>query len=135
MIGANTTLSGTGTLTLNSDLTAKSALAFNSFGGTIEVGQTLTIASAIDTDDNEVALTGGKFTSNVNEARIYLNSSAQIGENEGLAGSDFSGFKGQLSLAQKTYDVYDIDKLNSSAKLELNLSTINFRGIKGEFAN
>lgn len=135
VIGANTTLSGTGTLTLNSDLTAKSALAFNSFGGTIEVGQTLTIASAIDTDDNEVALTGGKFTSNVNEARIYLNSSAQIGENEGLAGSDFSGFKGQLSLAQKTYDVYDIDKLNSSAKLELNLSTINFRGINGEFAN
>lgn len=135
VIGANTTLSGTGTLTLNSDLTAKSALAFNSFGGTIEVGQTLTIASAIDTDDNKVALTGGKFTSNVNEARIYLNSSAQIGENEGLAGSDFSGFKGQLSLAQKTYDVYDIDKLNSSAKLELNWSTINFHGINGEFAN
>lgn len=136
VIGANTTLFGTGTLTLNSDLTAKSALAFNSFGGTIEVGQTLTIESAIDTDDNEVALTGGKFTSNVNEARIDLNSSAQIGENGGLAGSDFSGFKGQLSLAQqKTYDVYDIDKLNSSAKLELNLSTVNFRGIKGGFAN
>lgn len=36
---------------------------------------------------------------------------------------------------QKTYDVYDIDKLNSSAKLELNLSTVNFRGIKGGFAN
>lgn len=133
--GANTTLSGTGTLTLNSDLTAKSALAFNSFGGTIEVGQTLTIESAIDTDDNEVALTGGKFTSNVNEARIDLNSSAQIGENEGIAGADFSGFKGQLSLAQKTYDVYDIDKLNSSAKLELNSSTVNFRGIEGGFAN
>ena len=134
-LGTLTTLSGTGTLTLNSDLTTKSALAFNSFGGTVEVGQTLTIESAIGTaTGNEVRLTGGIFTGGT-DAKIFLNTSSQIGENEGIAGAVFSGFEGQLSLDQKTYDIYNIAKLNSSAKLVLNSSTVNFHGIEGGFAN
>lgn len=134
-LGTLTTLSGTGTLTLNSDLTTKSALAFNSFGGTVEVGQTLTIESAIDTaTGNEVRLTGGIFTGGT-DAKIFLNTSSQIGENEGIAGAVFSGFEGQLSLDQKTYDIYNIAKLNSSAELVLNSSIVNFHGIAGEFAN
>lgn len=134
-LGTLTTLSGTGTLTLNSDLTTKSALAFNSFGGTVEVGQTLTIESAIGTaTGNEVRLTGGIFTGGT-DAKIFLNTSSQIGENEGIAGAVFSGFEGQLSLDQKTYDIYNIAKLNSSAELVLNSSIVNFHGIAGEFAN
>lgn len=135
-LGTNTTLSGAGTLTLNSDLTAKSALAFNSFDGKVAIGQdqTLTIESANDASDKEIKLNGGNFTGGT-EATIALNTSAQIGDETEGVGADFKDFEGQLSLARKTYDVYDIDKLNSSAKLELNLSTVNFRGINGEFAN
>lgn len=140
VIGANTSLTGSGTLTLNSNLTAKSAGAFNSFEGTVAIGQeqTLTIVSATDASNAKISLHGGKFTGG-DEAIIALNTSAQIGadanSNEGIAGADFTGFVGTLSLAQKTYDVYNLGKLNSSAKLVLNSSTVNFHGIEGEFAN
>lgn len=140
VIGANTSLTGSGTLTLNSNLTAKSAGAFNSFEGTVAIGQeqTLTIVSATDASNAKISLHGGKFTGG-DEAIIALNTSAQIGadanSNEGIAGADFTGFVGTLSLAQKTYDVYNLGKLNSSAKLVLNSSTVNFHGIEGGFAN
>lgn len=140
VIGANTSLTGSGTLTLNSNLTAKSACAFNSFEGTVAIGQeqTLTIVSATDASNAKISLHGGKFTGG-DEAIIALNTSAQIGadanSNEGIAGADFTGFVGTLSLAQKTYDVYNLGKLNSSAKLVLNSSTVNFHGIEGGFAN
>ena len=140
VIGANTSLTGSGTLTLNSNLTAKSAGAFNSFEGTVAIGQeqTLTIVSATDASNAKISLHGGKFTGG-DAAIIALNTSAQIGadanSNEGIAGADFTGFVGTLSLAQKTYDVYNLGKLNSSAKLVLNSSTVNFHGIEGGFAN
>lgn len=134
-LGTNTTLSGAGTLTLNSDLTAKSALAFNSFDGKVAIGQdqTLTIESANDASDKEIKLNGGNFTGGT-EATIALNTSAQIGDETEGVGADFKDFEGQLLMAAKTFDVYDLDKLGSSA-LVLNSSTVNFHKIDGEFAN
>lgn len=139
-LGTNTKLSGTGTLTLNSDLTAKSAGAFNSFAGTVAIGQTLTIESANDASNEEIPLHGGKFTGGT-EAKISLNTSAQIGanedgtgSNEGISGADFSGFTGQLSLTNKKYNVYDLGKLGSS-ELVLSSSAVEFNGITGEFKN
>lgn len=133
-------MSGTGTLTLNSDLTAKSAGAFNSFAGTVAIGQTLTIESANDASNEEIPLHGGKFTGGT-EAKISLNTSAQIGanedgtgSNEGISGADFSGFTGQLSLTNKKYNVYDLGKLGSS-ELVLSSSAVEFNGITGEFKN
>lgn len=141
-LGTNTSLTGSGTLTLNSDLTAKSALAFNSFAGTVAIGQeqTLTIESATNASNVEISLHGGEFTGGT-EAKISLNTSAQIGaiedgtgSNEGISGADFSGFTGQLSLTNKEYNVYDLGKLGLS-ELVLSSSAVEFNGITGEFKN
>ena len=137
VLGTNTLLSGAGRLKLVSDLEAKSAVAFNTFGGSVSLSgdeaRTLTIGS----EDQETTLTKGVFVSEGTDNHVIeLKTGAQIGADNGVDGADFKVFHGILKFGKNlTFSVYDMGSLGDSVLQAADGVTLVMNGISGSLLN
>jgi len=137
VLGTNTLLSGAGRLKLVSDLEAKSAVAFNTFGGSVSLSgdeaRTLTIGS----EDQETTLTKGVFVSEGTDNHVIeLKTGAQIGADNGVDGADFKVFHGILKFGENlTFSVYDMGSLGDSVLQAADGVRLVMNGISGSLLN
>lgn len=137
VLGKNTLLSGAGRLKLVSDLEAKSAVAFNTFGGSVSLSgdeaRTLTIGS----EDQATSLTKGVFVSEGTDNHVIdLKTGAQIGASNVADGADFKVFHGILKFGENlTFSVYDMGSLGDSVLQAADGVTLVMNGISGSLLN
>ena len=132
VLGANTVLSGTGSLVLENgvEINVDSAAAFNGFKGTIaQEGSSMIQVDGLET------LNAGKYLGE-QASTIVLKTSAQIGKSN----ADFSDYHGTLKLNGQDA-VYTIagevvtDALSKDATLDAQNVSVTLNGVEGGFDN